>query len=89
MVLDRFILQEVVKKGYHVVLFGGHILILWSYLPPADALLYSGYTVVSYVIYGVIMLLAYGTGQFGNDFALPVRKQLANLFPLFGIVIEE
>lgn len=89
MVLDRFILQEALKKGYHVGIFGGHIFILWYVLPAEDALLYTGYTLIAYTLYGVMMIALYASGQFGNDYAIPVRKQLACFFPLLNIVIED
>lgn len=89
MVLDRFILQETIKKGYHVVLFSGHIAVLWYCMPAADALLYSGYTVLSYGIYAFIMVLMVTTGQFGTEHALPLQKQLAYLFPVFRIIIQD
>jgi hypothetical protein len=89
MVLDRFILQEAVKKAYQVGTFGGHILVLWTFLPFNDAILYSGYTCVAFVIYSCMILTLYTSGELGNENAIPFRKQIAGLFPLVRVIVED
>ena len=89
MVFDRFILYEASKKGYHIVLFGSHLGLLWYALPSGEALLFTGYTIIGYAIYIIMMILLYITGQFGNEYAVPFRKQLSHLFPLLRVIVEE
>lgn len=89
MVFDRFILSIVAKKAHHIFIFATHIGVLAYSLPTQDFFLYSGYTCVGYLIYGLYMAFLAYQGYFGIEYRLPVQKYLLANYPLLRVIIEE